>query len=49
MGVLLAGASVRGEFENRLKLLLTELNSLSGTAILFIDEAHSLIGAGGFW
>ncbi len=47
MGALLAGASVRGEFENRLKLLLTELNSLSGTAILFIDEAHSLIGAGG--
>ncbi|MEB3738385.1 type VI secretion system ATPase TssH, partial [Escherichia coli] len=47
MGALLAGASVRGEFENRLKSLLTELNSLDGTAILFIDEAHSLIGAGG--
>ncbi|HDD9276528.1 TPA: type VI secretion system ATPase TssH [Escherichia coli] len=47
MGALLAGASVRGEFESRLKSLLTELNSLDGTAILFIDEAHSLIGAGG--
>ena len=47
MGALLAGASVRGEFENRLKALLTELNFLDGTAILFIDEAHSLIGAGG--
>ncbi|EIK6930373.1 type VI secretion system ATPase TssH, partial [Escherichia coli] len=47
MGALLAGANVRGEFENRLKSLLAELNSLDGTAILFIDEAHSLIGAGG--
>ena len=47
MSALLAGANVRGEFENRLKSLLTELHSLDGTAILFIDEAHSLIGAGG--
>ncbi|ELR3168155.1 type VI secretion system ATPase TssH [Escherichia coli] len=47
MGALLAGASVRGEFENRLKSLLSEINSLDCAAILFIDEAHSLIGAGG--
>lgn len=47
MGLLQAGASVKGEFENRLKLLLKEISCAPNPIILFIDEAHSLIGAGG--
>lgn len=47
MGALQAGASMKGEFENRLKDLVNELKNLSEPAILFIDEAHTLIGAGG--
>lgn len=42
-----AGASVKGEFENRLKQLIFEVQSSSQPVILFIDEAHTLIGAGG--
>lgn len=47
LGMLQAGASVRGEFENRLQALLKEINNLAHPVILFIDEAHMLIGAGG--
>ncbi|HDL7647674.1 TPA: type VI secretion system ATPase TssH [Yersinia enterocolitica] len=44
---LLAGASVKGEFENRFQNLLKEIEKKDKTIILFIDEAHTLIGAGG--
>ena len=47
MGLLQAGASVKGEFENRLKGVITEIKSSATPIILFIDEAHTLIGAGG--
>ena len=47
MGLLQAGASVKGEFENRLKGVITEIKSSAKPIILFIDEAHTLIGAGG--
>lgn len=47
LGLLQAGASVKGEFENRLQLLLKEIAQASTPIILFIDEAHTLIGAGG--
>ncbi|WP_166169945.1 type VI secretion system ATPase TssH [Acinetobacter sp. SA01] len=47
IGLLQAGASVKGEFENRLKQVIQEVQSSSHPIILFIDEAHSLIGAGG--
>ena len=47
MGLLQAGASVKGEFENRLKQVIEEVQSSSHPIILFIDEAHTLIGAGG--
>lgn len=47
MGLLQAGASVKGEFENRLKQVIQEVQASSHPIILFIDEAHSLIGAGG--
>ncbi|WP_425919130.1 type VI secretion system ATPase TssH [Acinetobacter sp. TSRC1-2] len=47
MGLLQAGASVKGEFENRLKQVIQEVQSSSYQIILFIDEAHTLIGAGG--
>ena len=47
MGLLQAGASVKGEFENRLKQVMKEVQSSSHPIILFIDEAHTLIGAGG--
>jgi type VI secretion system protein VasG len=47
LGLLQAGASVKGEFENRLQSLLKEVNIASTPIILFIDEAHTLIGAGG--
>lgn len=45
--LLQAGASVKGEFEDRLKKLLTEIQTATNPTILFIDEIHSLIGAGG--
>ena len=44
---LVAGASHRGEFEERLKAVITEVLGSNGTIILFIDEIHSLMGAGG--
>ncbi|OAT23901.1 ClpB family protein [Buttiauxella gaviniae ATCC 51604] len=47
MGLLQAGASVKGEFENRLQMLLKEVKQHPQPIILFIDEAHTLIGAGG--
>ena len=47
MGLLQAGASVKGEFENRLKQVIQEVQSAAYPIILFIDEAHTLIGSGG--
>ena len=47
IGLLQAGASVKGEFESRLKQLIKEIQSLTHPVILFIDEAHTMIGAGG--
>src|SRR5579862_3702292 len=47
MGLLQAGASVKGEFENRLKSVIEEVKSSPKPIIMFIDEAHTLIGAGG--
>jgi len=46
MGSLVAGAKYRGEFEERLKSVLTEIKSSDGRIILFIDELHTIIGAG---
>ena len=47
MGALQAGASMKGEFENRLKMVIEEVQSSPKPIILFIDEAHQLMGAGG--
>lgn len=47
MGLLQAGASVKGEFENRLKNVIDEVKQSPSPIILFIDEAHTMIGAGG--
>ncbi|MDO3665161.1 type VI secretion system ATPase TssH [Acinetobacter higginsii] len=47
MGLLQAGASVKGEFENRLKQVIQEVQASAHPIILFIDEAHTMIGAGG--
>ncbi|MCF6444408.1 ATP-dependent chaperone ClpB [Nereida sp. MMG025] len=46
MGALIAGAKYRGEFEERLKAILTEVTAAAGEIILFIDEMHTLVGAG---
>ncbi len=46
MGALIAGAKYRGEFEERLKAVLSEVTAASGSIILFIDEMHTLVGAG---
>ncbi len=46
MGSLIAGAKYRGEFEDRLKALLKEIQKADGAVILFIDELHTLVGAG---
>ncbi len=46
MGALIAGAKYRGEFEERLKAVLSEVQSSNGEIILFIDEMHTLVGAG---
>ena len=47
LGLLQAGASIKGEFENRLKDLINEVKQSERPVIVFIDEAHTLIGAGG--
>lgn len=47
LGALQAGASMKGEFENRLRQVIDEVQSSAQPTILFIDEAHTLIGAGG--
>ncbi|MBI3560598.1 MAG: type VI secretion system ATPase TssH [Gammaproteobacteria bacterium] len=47
LGLLQAGASVKGEFENRLKSVIAEVKSSPQPIIMFIDEAHTMIGAGG--
>jgi len=47
LGALQSGASVKGEFERRLQAVINEIQSSSAFIILFIDEAHNLIGAGG--
>jgi ATP-dependent Clp protease ATP-binding subunit ClpB len=46
MGALIAGAKYRGEFEERLKAVLSEIQAAAGGIILFIDEMHTLVGAG---
>ena len=46
MGALIAGAKYRGEFEKRLKSVLSEVESANGEIVLFIDEMHTLVGAG---
>jgi ATP-dependent Clp protease ATP-binding subunit ClpB len=46
LGALVAGAKFRGEFEERLKAVLTEIESAAGEVVLFIDEMHTLVGAG---
>lgn len=47
MGALVAGAKYKGEFEERLKSVIREVNESDGEIILFIDEIHTLVGAGG--
>src|SRR5690606_9622649 len=47
MGALIAGAKYKGEFEERLKSVVKEVTSSDGQIILFIDEIHTLVGAGG--
>ena len=47
LGLLQAGASARGEFETRLKGVISDVKASAVPIILFIDEAHTLIGAGG--
>lgn len=47
LGALLAGAKYRGEFEERLKAVLTEVEKAEGQIVLFIDEIHTVVGAGG--
>src|SRR6202011_5559191 len=46
MGALIAGAKYRGEFEERLKAVLTEVKAGEGRILLFIDELHTVVGAG---
>ncbi|ADV50927.1 ATP-dependent chaperone ClpB [Cellulophaga algicola DSM 14237] len=47
MGALIAGAKYKGEFEERLKSVIKEVTSSDGNVVLFIDEIHTLVGAGG--
>ena len=46
LGAMVAGAKFRGEFEERLKAVLAEINAAAGEMVLFIDELHTLVGAG---
>jgi ATP-dependent Clp protease ATP-binding subunit ClpB len=46
LGAMLAGAKYRGEFEDRLKAVLKEIDEAAGTIVLFIDELHTIVGAG---
>ena len=46
LGALVAGASMRGEFEERLKSVVDEVQKSDGEVILFIDEMHTVVGAG---
>ena len=46
LGAMVAGAKFRGEFEERLKAVLTEVNAAAGEIVMFIDELHTLVGAG---
>src|SRR6202035_4252874 len=46
LGALIAGAKFRGEFEERLKAVLSEITAAAGEIVLFIDELHTLVGAG---
>lgn len=48
MGALIAGAKYRGEFEDRLKAVLKEVTDSDGQTILFIDEIHTVVGAGNY-
>ena len=47
MGALIAGAKYKGEFEERLKAVIKEVTNENGRIVLFIDEIHTLVGAGG--
>lgn len=47
LGAIIAGTKYRGEFENRVKALLKEMNKANGRYVMFIDELHTLVGAGG--
>src|SRR5207237_2121109 len=47
LGALIAGSKFRGEFEDRLKAVLQEVTSQENRIVLFIDELHTLVGAGG--
>ncbi len=46
MGALIAGAKYRGEFEDRLKAVIKEVTDSAGKIVLFIDEIHTIVGAG---